>query len=65
MLWIGSVEPEKARDGDIWLDTASGDGKAGDVLSDEVNADNPTAYWRLGEAVGTTAQEDNNLYDGT
>ena len=32
---------------------------------DEVRADNPTAYWRLGEASGTTAQEDDNLYDGT
>ena len=32
---------------------------------DEVRADNPTAYWRLGEASGTVAQEDDNLYDGT
>ena len=32
---------------------------------DEVRADNPTAYWRLGEASGTAAQEDDNLYDGT
>jgi hypothetical protein len=27
VLWIGSVEPERARNGDLWMDTRSGETK--------------------------------------
>ena len=30
-----------------------------------VLADSPTAYWRLGEASGTTAADEVGTYDGT
>jgi hypothetical protein len=32
---------------------------------DEVLADNPVAYWRLGETSGTTAVDEMGMYDGT
>ena len=34
------------------------------AYADEVMADAPTAYWRLGEASGTAAEEENNAHDG-
>ena len=38
---------------------------ARDFYAQEVLADNPVAYWRLGEASGTTAVDETGSHDGT
>ena len=52
----------EALDAGSWDDT--GDGLR-PSYRDEVLADNPLAYWRLGEATGATAHDELGHYDGT
>lgn len=51
-----------ARRGSLWTPKAP---STGSTYADEVLADGPTAYWRLGESSGTTAADETGNWDGT